>query len=515
MLQTSRTSTRWRDGEPTGRPRRTGRRWLGAGVAAIALVAAACTPPPLVPFPDGGPGVITLAEPDVIPPLRMMDGDLVDGAGRVVLLHGMNSVQKGAPFISTDEPGWLGSLEREYLHRSGFNSIRLGVTFAALMPEPGVIDTDYLDQVVEMTDLLASEDIWVQLDFHQDVFNQMPGWATPPDALLLSDEAPELFSFIGWAAGYLSPKSIRQWDSFLAGEPHVQGRSAAAVLGDAAGALAERVIDNDHVIGIELLNEPFSGSAVVRCVTEGCPDVEQRLSDRYSEMAAPIRAAAPEMPIWVEPFAPTAYLAQPTMPPPVVTPASDGPQLGLAWHLYCHDTDDGKVEVADPATTGFCTARFANGFAAGAAMAQQLGGARILNEFGASRNPLDVSIATRSADDEFVSWMYWASTTALTPTDSALPDEVEAHLIRPYPQATAGTPGQLRYEPATGAFTYSFIPDATIDAPTSIVVPERAYPSGYAATVTNGTITSAPRAGRVTVEPDGSAGPITVTLRRS
>ena len=514
MRETGRT-TSGEQREAAGRRRRTGSGWLAAGVAAVALLAAACAPPPLVPFPEGGPGVVTPGEPDVIPPLRMVDGDLVDGAGRVVLLHGMNSVQKGEPFISTDEPGWLGPLEREYLHRSGFNSVRLGVTFAALMPEPGIIDTEYLDRVIEMTDLLASEDLWVQLDFHQDVFHQMPEWATPPDAASLSDVAPELFSFIGWAAGYLSPRSMRQWDSFLAGEPHVQGRSAAAVLGDAAGALAERVIDNHHVIGIELLNEPFSGSAVVRCVTEGCPDIEQRLSDRYAEMSAPIRAAAPEMPIWVEPFAPTAYLAQPTMPPPAVTPAGDGPQLGLAWHLYCHDTDGGEVEVADPATTGFCEARFANGFTAGAAMAQQLGGARILNEFGASRNPLDVSIATRAADDEFVSWMYWASAAAQSPTDSALPDEVEAHLIRPYPQATAGTPGQLRYEPTTGAFTYSFTPDASIDAPTSIVVPERAYPAGYVATVTNGIITSAPHAGRVTVEPDGSAGPLTVTLRRS
>ncbi len=504
-------------GEHSTEQRRSPRTWLAGVVAtlAVATVAGSCAAPPIVPFPDVEPAVVSPVAPDVVPPLRMVDGDLVDGSGRVVLLHGMNSVNKSAPFISTTDPGWFGQLDRAYLRNSGFNAVRLGVTFAALMPEPGVIDTDYLDRVLDIVDLLAADDMWVQLDFHQDVFHQMPEWATPTDALELSDEAPELFSFIGWAARYVSPRSIRQWDSFLAGEPIVDGASVASVLGEAAAALAAQVADEGHVIGIELLNEPFSGSAAARCILEGCPDVERRLSERYAEMAAPIRAVAPEIPLWIEPFAPTAYVAAPTLPIPAVTPASDGPQIGVAWHLYCHDTDGGRVELADPATAAFCAARFTNGFAAGATLARRLGGARILNEFGASNNPLDVSIATRGADEQFVSWMYWAASPATTPTDSQLADEVESQIVRPYPQATAGRPGALRYEPSTGAFTYSFTPTASIDAPTSIVVPQRAYPSGYVATVTNGTITSAPHSGRVTVEPDGSAGAVTVTLRRS
>src|SRR5690606_19579740 len=106
----------------------------------------------------------------------------------------------------------------------------------------------------------------------------------------------------GWAAGYLSPRSLRQWDSFLAGEPHVDGRSVAEVLGEAAGALAAAVADRPHVIGIELLNEPFSGSGVMRCIFDGCPDLERLLTERYEEMAAPIRDAARGMPIWLEPF---------------------------------------------------------------------------------------------------------------------------------------------------------------------------------------------------------------------
>lgn len=480
----------------------------------FAVVVAGCAAPPLVPFPDRDDSPVASAAPDAVPPLRMRGDQLVDGAGRVVLLHGINSVRKDAPFISTLDAGWLGSLERDYLRRSGFNAVRLGVTFAALMPEPGVVDEEYLDRVADVAATLSEDGLWVQLDFHQDVFHQMPVWATPADALDLPAEAPPLFSFLGWAAGYLSPRSMRQWDSFLVGEPLVEGRSVASVLGDAAAALAERVQDNDHVIGIELLNEPFSGSAVFRCIAEGCPDVERLLSDRYEEMSAPIRARSPEMPIWLEPFAPTGYLAAPSMPKPAITPATDGPQLGLAWHLYCHATDGGREEVADEATAGFCNLRFANGFTAGAELARGLGGPRLLNEFGASLNPLDVTIATRLADEQFVSWMYWHQAGALTGTDSSLPDSVEAQIVRPYPQATAGRPRQLSYDPATGVLRYSFDPDHSIDAPTSIVVPARAYPDGYTVDVSGGEVTSAQDAGRLTVTAQDGTRTVVVTLRR-
>ena len=138
----------------------------------------------------------------------------------------------------------------------------------------------------------------------------------------------------------------------------------------------------------------------------------------------------------------------------------------------------------------------------------------MLNEFGASRNPLDVSIVATLADEQFVSWMYWGFGAARSPTDSTIEDTVEAHLIRPYPQATAGTPGHLSFEPATGAFSYSFTPDATIRAATSIAVPAHAYPAGYRVEVTNATVTSAPNAGIVSVTPDDAGSPVIVRLAR-
>ena len=99
-----------------------------AGVVTAAVLAAGCAPEvPLTSFPGGGgPAVVTTVPPDTVGPLRMRGGDLVDATGRVVLLHGINSVAKSAPFISTLQAGGLGPAERAYLVGSGLNAVTSG-----------------------------------------------------------------------------------------------------------------------------------------------------------------------------------------------------------------------------------------------------------------------------------------------------------------------------------------------------------------------------------------------------
>lgn len=499
--------------------------WRGT-VAAVTVaggLVAGCAPPDtaLRDFPPASnPPVVTVDAPDTAGPLRMVGGDLVDAHGRTVVLRGVNSVEKSAPFISSLADGRLGPLDRRWMRASGFNVVRLGVAYSALMPEPGVIDPTYVDRVVEVVDQLSADGIWVLLDFHQDVFHLMPEWATPPDAIELSAEPPDWLRFIGWAAAYMSPRSIRQWDAFLAGERFVATpgdaapQAVASLLGEAAAHLAAAVSGRDHVIGIELLNEPFAGSDAARCLLAGCPDAEARLADRYAEMNAAIRAAAPEMPLWVEPFAPTALVGPSTLPPRDVPATSSGPQVGLAWHLYCADTDGGETAEAPGGTATWCQHRFRVGFDAGEAMAARLGGPALLNEFGASANPLDVTLAAREADARAISWIYWHHAGAVSELDSALPDPVEAQIVRPYAQATAGRPGPASFDPATGRFEYRYTPDATVDAPTSIVVPARHYPDGYRVDVVGGVVTSPADSGRLTIVAAAGVASVRVTLTR-
>jgi Glycoside hydrolase family 5 C-terminal domain len=91
-----------------------------------------------------------------------------------------------------------------------------------------------------------------------------------------------------------------------------------------------------------------------------------------------------------------------------------------------------------------------------------------MSEFGATDNLTALAIDTAVADRHFTGWMHWAYKTWRDPTTadqaqglflddadlaSAKPAKLRT-LVRTYPQATAGTPLALSFDPATGAFSY-------------------------------------------------------------
>src|SRR5262245_576840 len=120
-------------------------------------------------------------------PLSKPGRRLTDATGRVLLFHGVNFVQKWPPY--TPEAAGFSEDDADLIADSGFNTVRLGVVFGFLMPEPGVVDTAYLDSIERTVDLLTERQIFVLLDFHQDGYgpavhgNGMPEWATLTDGL--------------------------------------------------------------------------------------------------------------------------------------------------------------------------------------------------------------------------------------------------------------------------------------------------------------------------------------------
>jgi hypothetical protein len=99
-----------------------------------------------------------------------------------------------------------------------------------------------------------------------------------------------------------------------------------------------------------------------------------------------------------------------------------------------------------------------------------------------------------------VSWAYWAWKYYADPTGSArealvLPDgQLRATarvLSRTYPEAIAGTPRSMSFDPTNGAFDLAYRPDHSVHAPTVIFVPTRLhYPGGYCARATGARIVS-------------------------
>jgi len=476
----------------------------------MAAVAAACVPAnePFVSLPPSGSSV-TVGEPATVGPLRMVGRDLIDANGRRVLIHGTNMVIKSAPWLP--DATILSDQDLGYLRTNGFNGVRLGVWYDQLLPDVGVVDTAYLDRVETVVNRLTDAGLWVLLDFHQDVFWGMPDWATTPTAAALSDVHPPLLDFIGWAAAYTSPRSLQQWRDVLLDAPAAggSGRTIWDALSDGAAAMAERFAGNDRVIGVELLNEPFPGEWYLGCILEGCGWLENLLADHYEAMTARIRAVAPDMNVWWEPIVSAPHYGPTFMRAPVDS------QVGFAWHAYCFATDGGVLEPASEFDVGRCRGLLDNAFERADGRAGVWDRPMMMTEFGASTNPLDATIVARAADRWLTSWFHWHHNfRGDGDARPVYPSEVQSQLTRVYPQATAGRPLALSFDPATGAATYRYTPDPTATGPTSLVVPAPAYPAGYDAIVTGGIVVSAANAGRLDVVANSGAAEVRVTVTR-
>ncbi len=469
----------------------------------VSVIVAACSPTPTVPLAPDSP-VVDAPAPDLLGPIRLEGSRFVDAAGRDVIIHGLNSVEKSPPFLSELTPTELGGAELDRITRDGFNGIRLGVWPAAVMPSPGVVDHEYVDRVRSVVDALGERGLWVLLDFHQDVFWGMPTWATSPGAAALSADPPAGLD-IGWAAAYAAPRSNRQWDEWWANARTSPGSDLGVVDAYAVGvaAVAARHADAPNVIGVEVINEPYPGSALLACGLSNCPDLDAAATRANTIVTEAVRAVAPDMPVWWTPQALFPIYSDTTM----ARPGPTGGPGGLSFHTYCLYTDGGTPEAPPPAASALCGGVFEQAFDRAERLAGRWQGPAMLTEFGASASPLNVTAPVRLADERLLSWFHWES--------GRYPDVVESQIVRPSAQATAGTPLSQSFDPASGAYRFTYRSDPGITAPTSIVVPGRAYPGGYEVEVVGGTVTSPPDAGRVLVEADGSVErTVEVLLRR-
>src|SRR6267378_3291106 len=86
------------------------------------------------------------------PPFGHAGRFITDAKGRVFTSHGVNLVYKLAPY----EPSVTGFGEDDaaFLAREGFNSVRLGVIYKAVEPQPGAYDDMYLAKIAETASLL-------------------------------------------------------------------------------------------------------------------------------------------------------------------------------------------------------------------------------------------------------------------------------------------------------------------------------------------------------------------------
>ncbi len=456
-------------------------------------------------------------------PLAAAGHWFTDARGRVVVLHGVNMVAKRPPY----QPAALGfgPDDAAFLARNGFNTVRLGMIYAGVEPRPGAYDGGYIRRSRRTERRLAERGIFTLVDFHQDLYNERyggegwPDWATIDDGLAAEPLPGFPFTYVS------SPGLNRAFHNFWAnhagpGGVGLQDRYAAAW-----ARVARAFRREDGVLGYDLMNEPWPGSAFTTCLsTAGCPDFDRRLLAPMSRRAiTAIRAVESRHVVFHEPHVLFNFGAETGLP-------DLGRNLGFSFHDYCLA---GLIAGAPPS----CEQGEALPFANADAYSERTGDAPILSEFGATRDLATLERITRYADQHMVSWQEWHYCGCDDPTTSG-PGDVQAlvrdparpprganvfgdklaALARPYPQAVAGTPRSWSFDPAGGRFELHFSKARAAGRGrfrhgTSLVfLPPIQYPRGYRVDVTGAKVVSGRDSKRLLLRSRGRSGRVELTV---
>ena len=196
----------------------------------------------------------------------------------------------GRPFPLAEADGHLARLRHW-----GFNCLRLLTTWEAIEHAgPGLYDETYLDYLAEICRLAGQYDLYVFIDFHQDVWSRMtggdgaPGWTLEAAGIDMrrlhaagaahvmqakfdyADPNPHQAAYpsMSWGGNYRLPANGIMWSLFWGGEVltpdfKVGGRNIQRVLQDAYLAcvdqVARRICHLPNVLGFDTLNEPGLG----------------------------------------------------------------------------------------------------------------------------------------------------------------------------------------------------------------------------------------------------------------
>ncbi|HAM00633.1 MAG TPA: hypothetical protein DCQ30_00155 [Acidimicrobiaceae bacterium] len=398
----------------------------------------------------------------------------------------------------------------------------------------------YVTAVRATVDLLASYGIYSLVDMHQDVYNAHFAGEGAPDWAVCTNGLPPTNTG-NWSANYFTPAVGVAFDHFW--DNDVVGglqQNYDAVWHQVASALA----GDPGVVGYDVFNEPFSSEIGT---VAGNAAFDAKLECFYTGTSTPGEQAQTHAPLLCPPTDP-AVGAIPSIEsgdpnhlvfyePDVGNDFGDAnyigpmpyPNLVLGFHDYCLASAGqayfdfyGSPACSGPEQTVMQQESAAR---ASAATRYQPGGpAWFMSEFGAGEDTTDLTRVAGLANANLLGWTYWqwkqyedptgGSTEALLRSDGSVDPVKAAVIVQPYAQAVAGTPTSMSYDPSTHHYSLTFIPDPTVAAPTVVFVPVNSfydvYRSGYCATVSGGTSTTA--GDKVLIAADPTARAVTVTI---
>jgi endoglycosylceramidase len=452
------------------------------GVAAIVALGSAVAPA----GSTGADGPMGRADPQGV--VAHQGRWLVDQKGRVLLLHGVNMVEKTAPYYPSS--GGFSDADAAWLADNGLRVVRVGILATGLMPRPGQVDERYISHIVATVNDLKRHGIYALIDFHQDGYGPTVGSDGFPDWMTLTGSAVN--NHVGFPLYYVDDPATQQaFQSFWDNAPGPDGRPLQSDYVAMFHAVAERFADNPAVLGYDLFNEPWPGTVWQPCLAAtGCPALDHsELGPLYAEAVQGIRSAGDSHMIFGEPFTLFNFGVSPTSIP---LPGND-PRAGMSFHMYTADPTKDPNVIAN-----------AIGWSA------TTGGALMNTEWGAVTDSSAIERQAGELDTALVPWIFWSmgevvSNLNLPPSGANLIASTVAALVRPYPLAVAGTPRTLAYSPIDRTLSFGWStakPGGGSYEPgthTDVVAPATVYPTGYHVSVRGGRVTSAPCASTISI----------------
>lgn len=425
-------------------------------------------------------------------------GFLRDPQGRAVILHGANlaGAHKSAPYWGSYGPEDFARLRGAW----GMNAIRFLVSWAAIEPEEGHYDEAFLDAVAERMQWAKDADLLVVLDMHQDVYGEGFALGGGDGAPKWSCDASNYAAFepvTEWYLNDLSAPVTACYDHFW----HTP--DLVAHYEEAWRRLLTRVADSGVVIGFDPMNEPYWGSTNINAFE---PELLQPF---YEDLVPKLRAIAPNAIAFLEPST-IRNLGTPTNLVPF-------PFANVAYSPHSYDRDAESGIGFDPSHRD---ALIANVDAL-AGEAKGLNAALFIGEYGGMADTPGIApymtaqydAAGKQAASSMV-WSYDANSSyGLLDADGTEKTVLVDLVARPYPERTAGTPSSYAFDATTSTFTFTYVPDARVTAPTLVSIPDRVYANGYSVDCNGCEWVKSP--GRLTITEPGNGGSVIVTVRPS
>ena len=472
-----------------------------------------------VPTPTAAPG----------PDTWHMGRWFTNSSGQVVLFHGVNMVDKQVPYYPAAEG--FGASDISLIQSMGLNLVRLGVIFAGVMPSPGQVNTNYIDQLVSQVNQLSKAGIYVILDFHQDEYSSsiissadgFPAWATLTDGMPNHD--------YGFPANYLFNAAVNAaFDNFWnnttvpSGPGTPWGDGLQNYYQQGLAAVASAFASNTDVLGYEIMNEPWPGSVYPSCLnpSTGCPGFDNGpyLSFIHRSITA-IRSVDPDHLIFYEPTS----LFNVGIPTNLGYVGDYG--TGFAFHVYpiCSQDNGG---ITNGQVNSSCGPQEEAVFANALAQQARSGSALILTEWGNSLSDAFDNQEALEADNAMVSWAYWSFDGSVVPniantlTSGNVNQNVVDDLARPYPMTTDGTPTEWNFSPNDKIFTLEYSTSCANGCTsfaagqyTQISLPKLIYPTGYKVSLSGATIVSNANAPVLQLKNNPGATKVSVEISQS